>query len=79
MIISTRRGELPSKEVLSALIDICEKLTKNLPECRVDLYVHNGNIYFGEMTFYTWGGFINYTPREWDYKMGEWFDLPPKY
>ena len=71
--------ELPSKEVLSALIDICEKLTKNLPECRVDLYVHNGNIYFGEMTFYTWGGFINYTPREWDYKMGEWFDLPPKY
>ena len=35
-----------------------------------------GKIYFGEMTFYTWGGFIEFTPPEWDRKMGDWIQLP---
>ena len=38
-----------------------------------------GKIYFGESTFYTWGGFIHFTPSEWDKKLGEMIVLPEKH
>ena len=51
-------------------------LSADVPCLRVDFYVADGKIYFGEMTFYTWGGFIEFTPPEWDRKMGDWIQLP---
>ena len=59
------------------LKDACKLLTDPVSRClRVDFYVADGKIYFGEMTFYTWGGFIAFTPPEWDRKMGDWIQLP---
>lgn len=46
---------------------------------RVDFYVHDGQIYFGELTFFTWSGFIPFEPPEWDKKIGDMFELPEKY
>lgn len=43
--------EKPSK--LNEMIEIARKLSKGLPEVRVDLYYVNENIYFGEMTFFS--------------------------
>lgn len=60
------------------IIKYAEILSKGIPQVRVDFYLHNGTVYFGEMTFYTWDGFIIFNPPEMDLTMGEWFKLPPK-
>ena len=57
---------------------IAKKLSKDMPFVRVDFYVINEKIYFGEMTFYHLGGFFDFHPDEWDYKFGEWLKLPEK-
>lgn len=50
---------------------VAEKLAKDMAFVRVDLYVHDGKIYFGELTFFPAGGYTPITPFEWDYKLGE--------
>lgn len=67
--------ELPEPKIVEELINTAEILSKGIPQVRVDLYVHHGRVMFGEMTFYTWAGFMRYEPKEWDYKMGEWLEL----
>ena len=58
------------------MIAVAEKLSKGMPHVRVDLYNINGNIYFGELTFFHFGGTVPFKPAEWDYKIGEWLKLP---
>ena len=58
------------------MIAIAEKLSEGIPQVRVDLYVINGKIYFGEMTFYHWSGMVRYEPEVWDYTIGSWMKLP---
>ena len=60
------------------MLDIAEKLSKNIPHVRVDLYNCNGKIFFGEMTIYHYGGMIKFNPEEWDYTFGSWLNLPDK-
>lgn len=55
---------------------IASILSKGIPSVRVDLYEINGKVYFGELTFTHWGGFIPFVPEEWDYKFGSWIKLP---
>lgn len=54
---------------------LAEKLAQNIPFVRIDFYEVEGNVYFGEYTFYDWAGFKPYNNIEWDYKLGEWIDL----
>lgn len=61
---------------IEKMIELSEKLTQDIPQVRADWYVHEGKIYFGELTFYTWGGWPIFTPDDWDEKMGEDFILP---
>lgn len=42
---------------------------------RVDFYEINKRPYFGELTFYPGSGFEEFTPDEWDYKLGECLSL----
>lgn len=56
--------------------EIASKLSKSIPHVRVDLYDINGQIYFGEMTFFHWSGMKPFNPEEWDYKFGEWIKIP---
>ena len=58
------------------MLDLAGKLSKGIPHVRVDLYNVNGKIYFGEMTFFHWSGFVPFEPKEWDYKFGEYLKLP---
>lgn len=53
-------------------------LSEGIPHVRVDFYDVNGHIYFGEMTFFHWGGMKPFEPEEWDYKIGSWIHLPEK-
>lgn len=57
------------------MIEYAEKLSEGIPQVRVDFYVINDKVYFGEMTFYTWAGIIEFTPPEWNDIMGSWLDL----
>lgn len=58
------------------MIELSKKLSKGLPHVRVDFYESQGNIYFGELTFFHWGGMVPFEPKEWDLRFGEWIDLP---
>lgn len=60
------------------MIGLSETLSKGFPHVRVDLYDINGKIYFGELTFFHFSGNVPFVPEEWDYKIGEWLDLPMK-
>lgn len=60
------------------MLELAEKLALGIPFVRVDFYEVDGKIYFGELTFYPGSGFEEFTPEEWDYKLGEWLTLPEK-
>lgn len=71
---STKSVQIPPEAKL--MIEYAEKLSKGIPQVRVDFYLVDNKIYFGEFTFYTWAGVIDFTPSEWDNIMGSWLDLP---
>lgn len=58
--------------------EIAEILSEGIPHVRVDLYLSNDKIYFGELTFFDGSGFDKIEPIEWDIKLGEWINLPEK-
>ena len=53
-------------------------LSEGFPELRVDFYQINGCVYFGELTFYHWSGFMPFDPPDWDERLGDMIDLPNK-
>lgn len=57
------------------MIKIAEKLSQDRCFFRIDLYNHNGNIYFGEITFHPDGGCGYIEPYEYDIKLGNFIDL----
>lgn len=59
------------------MIKMAESLSAGIPHVRIDLYVANGCIYFGEFTFYHFGGMVPFEPSSWDKTFGEWLKLPP--
>lgn len=50
---------------------VAQVLSKGMAFVRVDLYIHDKKVYFGELTFHPAGGYTPITPREWEYKLGE--------
>lgn len=52
---------------------IAEKLSEDFPFARIDFYNIKGKIYFGEITFYPWSGYVQYTPDCFDYELGQNF------
>lgn len=68
---------IPEKpEGFDKLINIAEELAKGLLHARIDLYIINGNVYFGEFTFYHFGGVMPFEPTEWDNIIGSWLSIP---
>lgn len=51
-------------------------LAKPFGYCRVDFYVHDGQVYVGELTFTPGAGELRFIPREWDRKLGALFRWP---
>lgn len=67
--------EVKKPKNFEAMVEIARKLSNPFPFCRVDLYNIDGQVYFGEITFYHGGGCNNIMPEEWDYLMGSWIDI----
>lgn len=60
------------------MIEIAGILSKNIPFVRIDLYNVNGTIYFGEITFFPASGFGHFSPKKYDYILGQNIKLPEK-
>lgn len=63
---------------LDQMIDLAKRLSEDFPYVRVDLYNINGEIYFGELTFYPGSGYGSFTPDSFDYKLGKLFSIMPE-
>ncbi|MGG4287969.1 ATP-grasp fold amidoligase family protein [Priestia megaterium] len=69
-------GDVVSKpQGLEEMLEIANKLSADFPFVRVDLYWVNNKVYFGELTFYPWTGYVQFTPDEFDFKLGNEFTL----
>lgn len=55
---------------LAEMIEVAEVLSQGFPFVRVDLYSVPGRIVFGEMTFFPWGGYIDFIPDTFDFDLG---------
>ena len=51
-------------------------LSKGIPFVRVDFFEVDGKVYFGEFTFYDWGGMGLFADKETDLKLGDLIHLP---
>lgn len=71
---SKQKIEKPEK--FEQMKKISEILSQHISHVRVDFYEINGQVYFGEMTFSHWSGFVSFNPAEWDKKIGDWLKLP---
>ena len=63
-------------EQLEKMLGLSAELAGEIPFIRIDWYVINSKLYFSEFTLYSDAGFARFEPEEWDYKLGEWIDLP---
>lgn len=67
--------EIAKPDNLEQMVQIVTKLCEGFDHVRVDLYNVDGRIYFGEMTFTNGSGYEEIQPDEWDYKLGELWEL----
>ena len=69
---------VPCPLKLESMINICRKLSEGIPFLRVDLYVIDDEIYFGELTFYPASGIGQFKPIKWQNILGDLIELPVK-
>lgn len=70
---------LPSKPLkFDEMRKLAGVLSEGIPHVRVDFYLVNGNIYFGELTFFHNSGFGNIQPKEYEKIIGDMISLPTK-
>lgn len=55
---------------------LAASLSKDIPFVRVDFFYVNNKIYFGEFTFYDWGGLRPFVNYKMDLEIGKWLTLP---
>lgn len=73
-----RKKPIQLSNKIKEMIVIAEKLTKGIPQARVDLYDVNGKIYFGEITLFESSGFAPFKPKEFDTIFGNLVALPKR-
>lgn len=67
-----REGKpMPAPKNLDKMYEVAERLAKPFPIVRVDLYNLDGKIYFGELTFTSLGGLMNYYTPEFLLMVGK--------
>lgn len=67
---------LPKPELLDEMLRLSRILAKDIPHVRVDWYIVDGHLYFGELTFYDGSGFDSYDDLNDDMMIGDWLRLP---
>lgn len=65
----------PRPAKLDEMLDIARKLSADFPFVRVDLYLADGHIYFGELTFTPGSGIVKHEPESAEIELGKLIDL----
>ena len=68
--------EAQKPENFEEMCEIAEKLSAKFPHARIDLFDQNGVIAFGEITFFSGSGYTLFNPDEFDFQLGDSFQLP---
>ena len=83
-ILPFRQAYAPSKKKYDKpiecdkMIELSEILSSNTKFLRVDFYIIDGKVYFGELTFYPGGGMSRFYPDEADLEVGKLLNLGDK-
>lgn len=65
-------SQLPQRPAsFDLMLSFAKVLCEGFPHVRVDFYVINGQVYFGEMTFTNGSGFERIEPDEFDFVLGD--------
>lgn len=80
---AVKMGAVAKEEIvrpvcLDLIINLSRKLSEGIPHVRVDWYIINGQVYFGEYTFFNGAGFEVFDERKCDLLLGSWIHLPKK-
>ena len=67
---------IPQPDILPEMLAAASRLSKGFPFVRIDFYVINGKLYFGEFTFHHEGGLGRIRPQTFNMEMGSWIHLP---
>jgi len=65
----------PKPKTFEKMLEFSKILSNGIPFSRIDFYEINGNLYFGEITFFPGSGLSPFEPEEWDKKIGDWLIL----
>lgn len=66
---------IPKPEKLEEMIELARILSEGFPHVRVDFYVIDNNIIFGEMTFFHFSGTKKFEPDKFDKIFGDYLDI----
>lgn len=69
---------MPVPKNYDKMVEIAKTLSTGHPHVRVDFYNIDGNIYFGELTFFHGSGMAAFYPEEWEKRIGDLIVLPEK-
>ncbi len=58
------------------MLSLARKIGEPFPQARIDMYNIDGEIIFGEITFFSASGYMMYEPDDFDFVLGEKFILP---
>lgn len=72
---SDRQVKIKKPACLEEILQISSLLSKDIAHVRVDFYIINDKVYFGELTFYHGSGFELFRPEKWNYILGQWLNL----
>lgn len=74
--VTVGRHPLSRPKCLDEMIRIAKILSKPFPQVRVDFYEVDGKVYFGELTFTSLGGMMNYYTPDYLLEMGSQVMIP---
>ena len=61
------------------MLELAEKIAEAFDFVRVDFYNLNGKIYIGELTHYPASGTGKFEPQSFDFELGKYWKIKPKY
>lgn len=73
---SDKKAQIEMPANLNKMVEIASILSSAFVYVRVDLYCVVKKIYFGEMTFRPWGGFMRWQPKKYDFILGKYLQIP---
>lgn len=69
---------VPKPLLLDRMLELSSVLAEGIPHVRIDWYIVEDALYFGEITFFDGSGFDGFDNEEDDLMIGNWIKLPDK-